>query len=414
MLLLKGHTLLYVLSAAAAGYPYRHGGMARCYDGIKERKREMKKRILAVILCLAMLGAAGCGGNSAKETDKEAKSGTEEKGKEDEKEGSESKGEEYVAWIKEAWEDYKASELRGFVESKFEGSQWEVNTIDSGKQQWMIWSYSSDSGSEEPLYTYIWTKEGDNDYTFKRRQTGENTFEYLKVLIDPDKPNTESYSGYIEEEELPFEDTEETEVVSVSAVQEGEEDINGVNAVKIEVTYETKLKSAKKLTRESVMSQNGWTEEAFNALSDFRLNELLDTYVAYVNSFQEGKMKESATEKTVYYLSGDGHKLLRKIDIASDVSGYPQRVTEEIGGLMRALKANLEYNTLEESVQELKESRGEYWDYEGLMESMADELSSTSYIEITTDYQTGDECQAIELPAEAKEITQEQYDDHNY
>ena len=81
---------------------------------------------------------------------------------------------------------------------------------------------------------------------------------------------------------------------------------------------------------------------------------------------------------------------------------------------MRALKANLEYNTLEESVQELKESRGEYWDYEGLMESMADELSSTSYIEITTDYQTGDECQAIELPAEAKEITQEQYDDHNY
>lgn len=73
----------------------------------------MKKRILAVILCLAMLGAAGCGGNSAKETDKEAKSGTEEKGKEDEKEGSESKGEEYVAWIKEAWEDYKASEIRG-------------------------------------------------------------------------------------------------------------------------------------------------------------------------------------------------------------------------------------------------------------------------------------------------------------
>ena len=138
MLLLEGHTLLIILSAAAGGYPNRHGCLARCYDGIKERKREMKKRILAVILCLAMLGAAGCGGNSAKETDKEAKSGTEEKGKEDEKEGSESKGEEYVAWIKEAWEDYKASEIRGFVESKFEGSQWEVNTIDSGKQQWMI------------------------------------------------------------------------------------------------------------------------------------------------------------------------------------------------------------------------------------------------------------------------------------
>lgn len=40
MLLLEGHTLLIILSAAAGGYPNRHGCLARCYDGIKERKEE--------------------------------------------------------------------------------------------------------------------------------------------------------------------------------------------------------------------------------------------------------------------------------------------------------------------------------------------------------------------------------------
>lgn len=373
----------------------------------------MKKRILAVLICLVIFGTAGCGGNSAKENSGEAKSGAVENENPEKAEETTGEGEEYVTWIKEAWEEYKSSEVRGFVESKFQGSQREVNTIDSGKQQWMTLSYIDDSGTE-PMYTYFRTKEGEKDYTFKKQQTGEDTFEYLKVQIDPNTTDEESYSRFIENENLPIESNDDTEVISISAVQEGEEDINGVKALKIEVTYETKLKSPEKITRESVMNEHGWTEEEFAAMSDFHLSELIDAYVDIANSTQEAKANEPQSDAQTYYLSSDDHKLLRKVETISEASEYPYTAMHEISSLMRNLKINTEYDTLEGSAQQMTERYLGDWDYEWLMQSMAEDISSSSATEITVDYQTGDECEPCEIPAEAKEITWEQYNTHDF
>lgn len=370
----------------------------------------MRRKILAVILCLMMVIAAGCQGSSDKEEKKEPEIEAEDTEKKEEK----AEGEEYITWIKEAWEEWKASEVRGFVDSKFNGDQKEVNTIDTAKQQWMKLTYDSGSGGE-PRYTDIRIKEGDNNYTFKKQRTGETTYQDLKVLMDSDQIDEESYSDYIAGEILPFDGDGELEVLSVSATQEGEEEINGVKALKIEVSYEMKLKEKEKLTREDVLAQRGWTEEQLNLLSEFRISELVDAYVGATNTAMEGQMTEPWTDHQTYYLSSDGHKLLRKVEIVGG-SAYPG--TEVLDGadqLVRSLREDMEsgYSSEEEAVQWVKDYWGEQWDFDNEMERMMS--PDTSGTEVTTDYQTGSECETMcDIPAEATEITWEQYMKHEY
>lgn len=368
----------------------------------------MKKRVLSVVLCLVMAMAAGCGGDPSKEKGKE--SGAEDGGTE----AAESEGEEYIAWIREAWEEYMDSDIRGFVDSKFDGSQREVNTIDSDKQQWVTLSYESDYDADNPRYTDIRIKEGDKDYVFKQQRTGEDTYKDLKVLLDPAKSDEESYSDLIEKiEVLPFESNDKTEVVSVSAVQEGKENINGVEAVKIEVTYEAKLKEGEEYTREAVLNEYGWTEEQIELLSDFRVSELIDAYAESVNAMRKSEMSEPGINHLTYYLSDEDHKLLRRVEVVSSDEISTDAVYE-VGQLVSSLKRMMEFGySEEEAVQALRDEREGYWDFDYLMQSMM--TVDTSGVEVTRDYQTADECEPMrEIPADATEITWEQYENYDF
>lgn len=363
----------------------------------------MKKRLLAAFLCLAMVLVTGCGGNSAEEKEE----GTKAEAGETEEEEQKAEGEEYVTWIKEAWEEYKTSDIRGFVDTKFNGSYSEFNTFDTGKQQWMLVKRNNEEGAEGTDEVLLRTQEGDKDYIFKKQRTGEDTYDNFKVLMDPDKTDEESYSEYMKEEAKPlFESDDETEISNISAVQEEEEDINGVKALKIEVSYETLLKSGEKVTRETVLADRGWTEEEIGLLSDYRMSELVDSYVEIVNEEIERKMNEPGYKNITYYLSSDGHKLLRSVEVVSTSDG--PEMPFEMNDLVSQLRSALQNGAgQEEAVQWVKDIYGDY-NYDSIMESM--ESYGSSGLEITRDYQTGDECEPMcELPVDAKEITWEQW-----
>lgn len=370
----------------------------------KERnKTGMKKKLLAALLCFTMVIAAGCGGNSAKETEEEAK--MEEKSAESEE--SESEGEEYVTWIREAWDEYKSSDIRGTSDSRFEGRYKDVSTIDTAKQQWMTVYYDADFG-EEPRDTDLRVKEGDTDYIYKKVRTGETEYMNLKVQAPGDADEEETYSGYISREVLPFESDDETEVLSVSAEEEGEEEINGVKAIKFAVSYETLKKNGEKITREDILNEKGWTEEELELLSEFRISELIDACVEKENELVEQETTEPGYGSTTYYLSSDGHKLLRRIHYVSG-GGRPTDILNEPGQVIRQLKTCLEDGlSKEEAVQWVTDYLGYDWDFDGIMEAMTTIGSSAT--EVTTDYLTGEECEPMcEIPADAKELTWDAY-----
>lgn len=370
---------------------------------------KITKRILALVLCFVMLMATACGGNSGKEKEQEAKDDAAEAVEGEQ----ESEGEEYVTWIREAWDEYKTSDIRGFVDTKFNGSQSEINTFDTGKQQWMLIERYNEEGSEGTDTVTLRIKEGDKDYIYKTQRTGEDTYDNLKVLMDTDETNDLSYSEYMEEESKAlFESDDETEISNISAVQEGEEEINGVKAVKIEVSYEKLLKSGEKVTRESVLAERGWTEEELSILSDYRLGELIDAYVESVNSQIENKMTEPSHKNVTYYLSSDGHKLLRSVQIISGSDGT--EMPSEVGSLIGQLKSSLENGESEEEALEWIRMYAEgSFDFDYAMESIVS--PSSDALEVTRDYQTGDECEPMcEIPADAKEITWEQWMKHEF
>lgn len=243
--------------------------------------------MLTVLLCFVMLGATGCSGDSGEKKEE----GTKAEIEETEEEKQEAEGEEYITWIEEAWEEYKSSDIRGFVDTKYNGSQSEFNTFDTGKQQWMMVEHYNSEDAEGTDKVKIRIQEGEKDYIFKTQRTGEDTYDNLKVMIDPSMTDEESYSEYMKKESKPlFESDDEKEVSNITATQE-EEEINGIKAVKIDISYETIMKSGEKFTRESVLEERGWSEEEIRLLSDFRLDELIDAYVGVVNAEIESRMK---------------------------------------------------------------------------------------------------------------------------
>lgn len=368
----------------------------------------MRRRLLTVLLCFVMLGATGCSGDSGEKKEE----GTKAEIEETEEEKQEAEGEEYITWIEEAWEEYKSSDIRGFVDTKYNGSQSEFNTFDTGKQQWMMVEHYNSEDAEGTDKVKIRIQEGEKDYIFKTQRTGEDTYDNLKVMIDPSMTDEESYSEYMKKESKPlFESDDEKEVSNITATQE-EEEINGIKAVKIDISYETIMKSGEKFTRESVLEERGWSEEEIRLLSDFRLDELIDAYVGVVNAEIESRMSEPANKHITYYLSSDDHKLLRSVEIVSSSDG--PELPYELNDMLSQLKSSLKNGeSEEEAVQWVKELYGDYYSFDGMMESMLSQ--DTSGIEIIRDYQTGDGCEPMcEIPADAKEITWEQWMRHDF
>ena len=159
---------------------------------------EKRSKISALLLCAAMVLAAGCGGKEEAKTEK-ADIGTEE-----ERQMSES--DEYLLWIQEAYAQYEAEKIHGYRSENTEkredrGSDtyiW-IRTIDQNQQQILDKNIESDGGE----YISCYTKEGENEYYYTEIITsytdaGEETKEHYKVLTtDREDMN---YSYYVKNE----------------------------------------------------------------------------------------------------------------------------------------------------------------------------------------------------------------------
>lgn len=368
-------------------------------------RKKMKKRskVLASLLCTTMVLTAGCGGNAdTKEDNTDAAADAEQV----------SESDEYLALIQDAYEQYKAEEIHGTksesINERKDGSSdtytWTV-VIDKEKQQ----ISDKNIGVDGEVYARYYTREGEDEYYYAETtsyfDTGEVTKAYYKVLSTGQ--DYESYTYYIEdEEEKLYESSEYYDISNVNITNEGEEELDGVQVQKFKVEYDSQWKGREAATRESLLAENEWTEDDVAQLDG--MSEVIDTYIEESNTQLKKDMEKVEKITNIVYLTSEDHRLVRR-DAESEI--------EDID-----LPASKEFWDMSSRLDYLKELLAEGFGKEEAL-SMVNEAYSgdgmeevspvVSYSSVTT-YQTGDECETIELPADAKEITWEQWENGEY
>ncbi len=363
----------------------------------------MKKRrkALAALLCLTMVCAIGCGEKKDKEDSQEG-SVKEEQSKE---EGA-IEGEEYLNQIKEAWKAHQAEEIRGYIESR--NSNRTESRIDTANQQVKTEEYYVSDGQEELKDTEFLTKEGENYYLYKEAHSPKSPdMVSLKILLESGDESQTTYDDYVGHfgGEL-FEEDENTEIVSISVTQEGEEEIDGISTEKFTVEYEKKAKAGGELTKEELMGRHGWTEKHLELLEG--MSEAVDLYVSMANAEADGLAEEPVTKRETFYLSSSDHKLMRSQKIV-ETGNYADMALEDLAGVINRYEKSIasQYASSEQEEMEMAMEINGF-----TMEYVIEEIRNwqVDYSELTTDYLTGEECGTIEgLPADAKEVTWEQY-----
>ncbi len=365
----------------------------------------MKKRskVLVALLCTTMIVSAGCGG---KADNKEEGSGA---GAE---QASESDG--YLAQIQDAYEQYESESIHGTVtESTYErkdgssDTNTSVTVIDTEKQQVLERFEWSEGGNTE-----YYTKEGENEYAYREMTSysdnGEETRTYYKILSTGQDYNT--YSSYEEDEEgKRYESDEYYDISNVNVTSEGEEEIDGVQVEKFKVEYDMQWKGGEETTRESLLEENEWTEDDVAQLEG--MSDVIDAYIEEANDLLKKNREEITKTTEIVYLASEDHKLIRMDSESSyDDTDMDTPASQEYWNM----SAKLDYlkDLLSEGIgkEEAINMVNEAYSEEAGTDEIAPLVSSVS----VTTYQTGDACEAIELPADAQEITWEQWENGDY
>ncbi len=370
----------------------------------------MKKRskVLMALLCAAAVLTAGCGG---KADTKEEKADT---GSDTEKEEQTSESDEYLALIQGAYEQYKAEGIHGekneVTEKRADGSSetstW-IYTMNKDQQQYMSKGIWPDGGD----YVAYYTKEGENEYFYNGVTTyyddsEEGVKTYYKVLSTDQE--YENYSYYLDnEKEKPYESSEYYDISNVNVTKEGEEELDGVKVQKFKVEYKRQWKGDDEDTRESVLAENEWTEEDV-ALID-GMSDAIDAYIEETNAQMKKDMDKIDQLTETIYLASEDNKLIRmetEYDY-EDVDMPASEVYWDLRNKLVYLKDLLSEGLgKDEAMGMVNEAYGETMESE-------DAIAVESYSSVTT-YVTGDACEPIEIPADAQEITWEQYENGEY
>lgn len=372
----------------------------------------MKKRskVLAVLLCLAMALSVGCGSEKVEEKTDKADLAPQESA--DEPQEEEEEPDEKLVWIQEASAQYNASKVRGNVKetvyTKQDGSTYTqkyVTTFDTDRQVIMEQYFSEDNA-----YTNFYTKEGDSEYMYTQGyntdpNTGEMTEIPVKVSVNREIDSYGSYSAMIDNENTElFESNDRVEYTDVKVTEEGEEEIDGTAVVKLKVDYTKKAVGEEKISRESVLGQYKWTEEDVALLDG--MSDAVDAYVEESNLAVEDRMNNAKSSTDIYYLSAEDHSLVRF-------------TTEgETEGISASVKTFWNMSSKLDWLKDLvaggmgTEEAKSYVNENFITDDSA--KAAESYTSVTT-YVTGDSCEQIaELPADARMITLEQYENGEY
>ena len=264
--------------------------------------------------------------------------------------------------------------------------------------------------SEDNAYTNFYTKEGDVEYMYTQGyntdpNTGEMTEIPVKVSVNREIDSYGSYSAMIDDQNAElFESNDRVEYTDVKVTEEGEEEIDGTAVVKLKVDYTKKAVGEEKTSRESVLGQYKWTEEDVALLDG--MSDAVDAYVEESNLAAEDRMNNAKSSTDIYYLSAEDHSLVRF-------------TTEgETEGISASVKTFWNMSSKLDWLKDLvaggmgTEEAKSYVNENFITDDSAE--AAESYTSVTT-YVTGDSCEQIaELPADARMITLEQYENGEY
>ncbi len=222
--------------------------------------------------------------------------------------------------------------------------------------------------------------------------------------------------------------TEEKGYTNIKFSDEGEEELSGVETIKIKVTadeaYDSGERAEKDMTRESVLSEYGWSEEEVALVDGF--SEILDNYVNASNASEGETTVESVL---TVWIDKEVHTLLKSrsaTNIASAQDDGTKKALETFNNeywKVDMIHQNMEdgmskedaKKALEDDLKAMEtpvETEGdaeaageEFSDEEGM-----DEFAAVSKIVVTKKIMAGKDCPEIgELPKDAEKIKQAEY-----
>lgn len=297
-----------------------------------------------------------------------------------------------------------------------------TNIYDTKKD--IVERISTDEEEEETIFHTFNVKEKDGYGVYVNDELTDNEWKYYKEEVEEDDES--EYEYQVNAFDLAY--TEENGYSDISYSNEGEEELNGVKAVKIKVKanqlYDTGLESVEETTRESVMEEYEWSEDEVALVDGF--SEILDDYVTAT--------KESEGETTVkcvltVWISSDDHTILKSrnaMDIGSAQSDEAKAAIEafnEESWKVDMIHQDIEDGmTKEEAKKDLEDELGEMENPDAAVSDEeasgeeydegegTDEYAEITKVSTTMKILTGDECPEIgELPKEYEKISQEDY-----
>lgn len=358
------------------------------------------------ILAMLMSGCTNSSDPGGKEDNASVES-AEDAEKIDDMSPEEAQRQELLGWLKEAAEQQAKESVWGYKEKNtiiYENGEKEENegskTVDSQKQI-VMYRYHFATNDQIDFYT----REGDKEYQYVQDskfddEKGEYVDIFLKVLLEEE--NT-GYTFMAAPVGFSFEDSETMEYADYSLTDEGEED----GTVKIKVTEKFKLKDHfAKVTRESVLEENGWTEEDVQAIEG--ASKALDAYIEE-NDKNIENLKDKEYERTTYYwLTKDEHRFVKSegdsfiVDSEDEARAKFNAISWKIDTLRSEVENGKSREEAVEQINEMESDEAEPW---------PEIKKSTYYYE----YVTGEDCVPMEeLPKDVKEITWEQYMNGEY
>lgn len=361
-------------------------------------KKNMKKRVVSGLIIMSMiLAATGCSGGKKTSVSSEKLTGEDDPKK----------------ILVEVEEFYNNEELWGSETTMqyyyLDGSQEEETmtvVVDNKKGL----SHSTVRSKGEISYESFSEKKGEEVYYYSQQEGKE------WVRYKTEKSETENESS---EEDLIFNSDFYNDI---QYTNEGEEKLDGTDTVKIKVTASWGVENSEPVTtREEVIAQNEWTEEAIAATEGF--SELLDRYVDALNASASAG---SSTNEYLIWVDVNTHKPVKEQEtifmgnVDDSVLNEAEKAMWDASWEVSIITNNMAVGMSLEEAKEIAEiNRAEI--EADIAASGEDRYAAESDMKIqdrivdTRMFLLGEACPKLgELPAEYKEITQEQYYNGDY
>lgn len=371
----------------------------------------MKKRTGIIILTFAVvLSMLGCSG---KESPKKKAAGEESP-------------EKIFAEAMEKFdkETNKAMETKSVTSYSDETEEEEYYTcIFDGKKN-IVERISKDEDETGTVYHCFNVKEKDGFGVYVNDGLTGGKWKYYKEELEEDAES--EYEYWLREFSPAY--TEENGYSNIKFSNEGEDELNGTEAVKIKVTadaaYDTGERNEEDITRESVLSEYEWSEEEVGLVEGF--SDVLDAYVAASNaSVGETTVKSVLT----VWVDKEDHTLLKTRSATDIASAQDEESKKAINTFnneywkVDMIHMNMEdgmsgkeaKKALEDDLKAMEQPKENANDAEAAGEEFGDEdgmeeFASVSKVVVTKKVMAGKDCPEMgELPKDAEKIKQAEY-----